>query len=111
MTAASFCTVTASTKRNAALSGNRRGAPAAYLLGLAITPLWPVGNETIRTLAIDSPREFKECYHVPGGVDLPDVDEGDVLVVAGVDYPIHYVGEWTDSAVPCLHIVVQEIKR
>lgn len=111
MSAAAFCTVTASTKRNPAPVLGRTGAPATFLASLLITPLWPVGSQTVRTLDLNSPREFKECYHVPAsGVTLPDVKEGDVLTVAGVDYPVYYVGEWTDSAIPSLHIVAQEVK-
>lgn len=111
MTAAAFCTVTASTKRNPAAVAGRIGAPATNLSSLLITPLWPVSQETIRTLDLNSPRERKECFHVPSGsTTLPDVREGDILAVAGTDYPIDWVGEWTDGDVPCLHIVVQEVK-
>ena len=111
MTARAFCTVTASTKRNAALSGGRLGAATTHLASLLITPLWPAGSETVRTLDLNSPREFKECYHVPTGTTLPDVREGDILVVSGTDYPIYFVGEWTDGDIPTLHLVVQEVKR
>jgi hypothetical protein len=107
-----MCSVVASTKRNTKPGGRRSGAAAAYLLGLKITPLWPASREVVRTLDLNSPREAKECYHVPAeGQPLPDVKEGDILVVNGVDYPIDWVGEWTDSSVPALHIVVSEVKR
>lgn len=111
MTARDFCTVTAATKRSQDLGSNRRGAPATNLNSLAITPLWPVSRETVNVLALNSPREFKECFHVPAaGGSLPDVLEGDVLTVDGSDYRIDHVGEWTDDDVPTLHIVVQEVK-
>jgi len=106
----SLCTVTASTKRNPAPVAGRIGAPVTSLSSLAVTPLWPAGAETVRTLDLNSPREFKECYHVPMTTTLPDVLEGDILVVGETDYPVHYVGEWTDDNIPCLHIVVQEVK-
>lgn len=105
----SECTVVASTKRSAA-----GDTPVAHLARILITPLWPLSPETRNTVALNSPREAKECYHVPAtGVALPDVVEGDRLVVAGTEYPVLYVAEWTgdDSDLPCLHIVVQEIKR
>jgi hypothetical protein len=106
-----FMTVEASTKRNAALSGGRTGAAVTHLVGLMVTPLWPVGRETVNLLALNSPREFKECFHVPAaGVALPDVKEGDVLTHGGADYPIDYVGEWTDGDIPTLHIVCQQVK-
>lgn len=112
MSAADFCTVTASTKRAEDLGSGRSGAPVANLASLLITPLWPLGPETVRELAINSPREFKECYHVPSGA-LPDVLEGDVLVIGSTEYPIYHVGEWTEISsgdAPCLQIVVQEVK-
>lgn len=110
MSAAAFCTVTASTKRNADLGSGRTGAPATNLASLLVTPLWPVGRETVNVLSLNSPREFKECYHVPTGATLPDVAEGDVLVHGGAEYRIAYAGEWTDGDIPTLHIVCQQVK-
>jgi hypothetical protein len=110
MSAASFCTVTASTKRGITTAG-RTAAPTSYLASILITPLWPVSAETVRTMDLNSPREMKEAYHVPlAGVALPDVKEGDVLTVGGVDYPVYSAAEWTDGDVPTLHIVVQQVK-
>lgn len=111
MSAASFCTVEASTKRRQDLGSGQIGAPITNLSSLMITPLWPVSGETIRTLDLNSPRERKECFHVPSGTTtLPDVREGDTLVVDGTSYPVDWVGEWTDGSIPALHIVVQEVK-
>lgn len=112
MTALAFCTQTASTKRNRALSGGMTGAAEEYLTSVAVTPLWPISPETSQANSINSPREFKECYHVPSSGTLPDIDEGDVLTLGGVDYPIFSVAEWTDidGGIPCLQIVVQEVK-
>ena len=111
MSAADFCTVEASTKRPEDLGSGRTGAPIAQLGALLVTPLWPVSRETISTLALNSPREFKECYHVPAaGASLPDVAEGDVLGHESVEYRVAYAGEWTDSDVPALTIVAQQIK-
>lgn len=114
MSARAFCTVTASTSRNADLGSGRTGAPATNLASLLITPLWPVERDTIQQLDINSPREYKECYHVPtNGGALPDVVEGDVLTVGAVGYRVHHVAEWPDitgGSVSSLHIVVQEIR-
>ena len=111
MSAREFCTVTASTKRTADLGSGRSGNATENLASLLITPLWPLGRQTIQQFAINSPREFKECFHVPvDGGSLPDVREGDMLVVSSVEYPIDYVAEWTDGDIPCLHIVCQEVK-
>lgn len=111
MSARSFCTVEASTKRNPAVAGNKKGAAVTNLSSLLITPLWPVSNETIRTLDLNSPREMKECYHVPAPDEaLPDVKERDILVIGSDEYPIDHVSEWTDSDVPCLQIIVGQVK-
>lgn len=107
-----FCTVRASTKRNTRLGDGERGELFTHLTRLMITPLYPLSGETARTLALNSPREAKECYHLPEqGSELPDVKEGDRLVIAGVEYPIRAVSEWNDPDLPSLHIVVGEIKR
>lgn len=108
-----FCTITASTKRATSLGSGRKGAPATHLSSLLVTPLWPLSAETIRTFDLNSPREMKECFHIPAAGDLlPDVVEGDLLTVAGTDYPIFSAAEWTPTpALPqSLHIVVQEVK-
>lgn len=111
MSARAFCTITASTKRNATVSGNQKGAAVTNLASLAITPLWPVSRETIRLLDLNSPREFKECFHCPvAGGSLPDVKENDVLVIGASQYRIDFVGEWTDADIPTLHIVASEVK-
>lgn len=111
MSARDLCTVTASTKRNADLGSGRTGAPATNLSSLLVTPLWPVGQSTVQRFALARPAETKECFHVPtAGGSLPDVVEGDVLVVSGTDYPVQHVAEWTDGDVPCLHIIVHQVK-
>jgi len=107
-----ICTVKASTKRNPDLGDGVSGPLEINLKKLMITPLYPVSGETVRTLALNSPREIKECYHVPAcGADLPDVKEGDRLIVDGMEYPISFVEEWPDPHLPSLHIVVAEVKR
>lgn len=111
MSPSDICDVAASTKRNADLGGGKKGAATTYISSLLISPLYPAGEGTIRTLNLNSPREAKECYHCPGpGATLPDVKEGDFLVVGGVTYPIRFVGEWPDEYEPALHIVVTEVK-
>lgn len=109
-----FTTVSASTTRSTTLAGNRTGAAATYLTGLLITPLWPLNASTVESLGISSPVEAKECYFVPSANEpLPDIVEGDGLIVGGVSYPIDNVSEWTAVAgLPaCLRIVVNSIKR
>ena len=110
MSARAFCTVTASTKRNPA-DGNKHTAAVTAIASLLITPLWPVGQETIRLLDLNSPREMRECFHAAlPGETLPDVKARDLLVIGSETFPIDFVGRWTDQAIPTLHIVVGEVK-
>ena len=113
MSLQSFCTITASTKRSTVDINGRKAAPTTNLSSLLITPLWPLSAETIRTFDLNSPREMKECFHIPiAGGSLPDVKEGDLLVVSSVNYPVFSAGEWTPTpGLPqSLHIIVQEVK-
>jgi len=108
-----FCTIQSSTKRNSDLGNGIRGGAVTYLTSLMITPLYPLSGQTVRMLNLSGAqlRETKECFHLPGaGSALPDVREGDRLVLDGVEYPVSYVAEWQDADLPSLHIVVGEIK-
>lgn len=112
--AASFCTQTATIKRNADLGGGITGAPVVHLASLAITPVWPIQRVDAQMqslLELASARELKECYHVPTSTTLPDVQEGDLLVLGSAEYPILHVMEWTDWDVPALQIILQEVKQ
>lgn len=110
-----FCILTASTKRNSNVGGvgsGEAGPLAPYLAGVAITPLYPVSAGTVQMLELARAREMHECYHVPlPGAALPDIAEGDSLVVGGLEYRVDSVAEWPDWEIPALHIVVAEIKQ
>ena len=59
---AHMATVTASTKRNPAISGGKRGAATENLTGLSITPLDPVTQDVIERLALESPVRLLETF-------------------------------------------------
>ena len=117
MSAQRFCTIRASTLRNPAPVAGRTGAAVLHLSRLMITPIWPLSAATLAemhdVLPLSSARLFLECYHAPlAGAALPDVRGGDRLVVAGVEYPISFVGEWAGigrNDIACLRIIVQEV--
>ena len=112
MGAENFCTVAASTRRRADLGGGMRGPAEEHIEEIMITPLWPLNADTAMSAGLNSPREAKECYHVPlAGEDLPDLVEGDLLMVAGEAYIVESVAEWGDSDIPALHIIVAKVKR
>ncbi len=105
-----FLTVTASTKRAPAVSGGKRGTPAAHLAGVACTPLDPVDAELRQRLQLNTPHELLQSF-VDGGLDIR---EGDWLVVAGEEYPIRDVEEWAwgrGLRGAYLRLVLENLKR
>jgi hypothetical protein len=108
MSASEAATLTASTKRPPAVSGGRVGSPTTKLPALFIVPLLPVGADLVEELQLQNPRELKEtCAFANVNNVLPDVAEGDILTVAGVDYLVYYVKEYTrPSEGSFLHILV-----
>ena len=54
--------LTASTKRNPAISSGKRGASTENLTGLSITPLDPVTQDVIERLALESPVRLLETF-------------------------------------------------
>ena len=79
-----LATVTASTKRPPAISSGKRGAPAAYLVGVKCTPLMPASTDLMQRAMLDTTYKLLETFTF-GDVDIV---EGDRLVIAGVEYPI-----------------------
>lgn len=107
MSARKFCTSTATiTRRNPTTE-----AIDTQATDIAVTPLWPAENATITRLELNSPREVKECYHVPAvGVALPDVQSGDRITHDGTEYALIFAGQWPHDTVPTLHIVVDKVQ-
>ena len=116
MSAVGFCTVEASVKRNPDMGGGITGAATTHIASLMITPVYPLSAAAFggvsSTVEMASARKMRECYHVPAtGTALPDIREGDLLVVGVKEYPVYYTQEWNDSSVPALQIVLQDIKQ
>lgn len=107
MSALSFCTQTASTKRSPAVAGGKVGAQVTHLTSILIMPLMPAGEDIRAEVALNSPREAKETYCCED-----DIIEGDHLVVKGVEYIIRWVGEWPwpDASENFHRLVVEEVK-
>lgn len=96
-----FMTTTASTTRNPALSGGKIGAPTTNLTNLKICPLMMPSAMQQQSLRQTTGLEgamvtFWETYteshlHTDSGVQvtqMPDIMEGDRLVVDGVTYTV-----------------------
>jgi hypothetical protein len=103
---ARWATVTASTKRATLTSGKSTGF-AASIASLKCLPLMPVDAETRNRAELSTFHEVKETY-VETGLDIKD---GDMLTVAGVDYPVRAVEEWPWRGITFLRLIVEELKR
>ena len=79
MISTALMTTTCATKRTPAMSGNKRGVPAAYLSGVPCSNSFPVDAETQRRLNLNTPYQLWVTY-VFGDYDII---EGDTLTVAG----------------------------
>lgn len=101
-----MATVLASTKRNPAAVNGKVGAPLVHLDEIRIVPLMPVSPETAEQYQLRSPRETKQTF-VEGA---SDIQEGDRLVVAGVEYVIRAVGEWTGADADYREVLVEQLK-
>jgi hypothetical protein len=89
-------TLACTTKRAPTASTDGRvGTATAYLTGLRCMPLDPNTPESMREAATDI--NYRPLFTLIDGVH--DIIEGDVLVVAGQDYPIHNVQryDWRGS--------------
>lgn len=105
--------VTASTKRPPALSGGKRGAPAAYLTGVRCLPLDTAEQQMVRTYAarsgqaLDTPLDMLQTM-VDGN---QDVKEGDILVVSGDEYPIRNINDWYWRGSKFLHLLLERLDQ
>ncbi len=106
---ARLATATASTKRNPAAVGGKVGSPVANLTGLKIVPPLPVSSEVAGRFQINSPRESKVTYIDAIADVLPDVREGDQLIVGSTTYLVQAASEWPGT-VSVLEVILSEVK-
>ena len=99
-------TVTASTKRQPAVSGGKRGPAVTQVASLTCTPLDPVDPQLRQRLALDTPHELLQAFTVE-----TDIIEGDFLVVGTEEYPIRSCAEWSWRSGKFLHLVLEDLKR
>lgn len=105
---ARMATVTASTKRQGAVSDGLAGALAESVATLKCLPLDPVSSETVQMMGLEYFAELLQTM-CEGGLDIL---AGDVLYVNSTAYKIRAVGEWhwrpTDAAT--LLLILEEVK-
>ncbi len=104
-----IATVTASTKRAAAPVSGKTSAPVTNVASLKCLPLCPVDAELQKRLGLDTPYELQQTM-TAGGVD---VRQGDLLVVASVEYPVRACEDWPWPAdgLTYRRLVVEDLKR
>jgi hypothetical protein len=101
-----FLTVTASTKRPPALVAGKRGAPVTNLATLLIGEFQPTSPEIVATMVFDGAHDILTTY-CDGAAD---VLEGDLLTVAGKDYPVRVVAHLKYRRLNMLELRVEETK-
>lgn len=107
MTLRRMLTVTASTKRAPAIASGKRGAAATNVASLLCMPLDPVDPELRQRLALNTPHELLQTMTLE-----TDIREGDILVVAGKEYPVRSCAEWIwRGGTSFRHLVVEDLKR
>lgn len=85
--------ITASTKRSPAIVNGKRGAAATHLTNLSIWPLRPVSPDMAERVGTNAPHELRVTSLTTNDAP-PDIREGDILVVDGVEYPVKTVASW-----------------
>jgi len=85
-----LATVTASTKRSGGITDGLETAYAENIASLKCLPLDPVTPDMV--LGIEG-LAWRETLQTATEGDL-DIIEGDLLVVATVEYPVRAVAEW-----------------
>ena len=100
---ARMATIVAGTLRPPVITGGKRGTLTVHLVDIRVTPLDPVDPETRQRLALQTPQELLQSF---ADGDL-DILEGDVLVVAGVEYPVRNAAEWRWRGSQFVHLILE----
>lgn len=99
-------TVTASTKRNPLVTG-KEGTPTTQEASLKCWPLAPVDGETRTRQNLNTRFEWWQTF-VEGDYDI---ENGDLLVIGAIEYPIGRCEAWPWLSTTRYHIFVSEVKR
>lgn len=109
-----MATVVASTKRMASMQAGSAGSSGVHLSQLMVYPISPMSTAmsarmdiTLLTPVLDEPYEVMQTF----AEGSPDVRKGDVLVVAGKDYPISFVEDWSFRNDRRIRIILEQPDR
>jgi len=108
-----LATATYSTTRPPAISSGKRGIPVTHLTGIKCTPIMPAitgtsANNPMPNLdpVTGQVKELWEVYaesqsHTDSGStvnQVPDIREGDFMVIGSVEYHVRRVLNWPDTS-------------
>jgi len=94
------------TKRPPALSGGARGGPVLHLSNLKCTPLDSVSAEIAMRPELQTPHVLRQTF-----IESSEIRPGDVLVVAGVEYPVKAVDPINWHGTTCSHLFLEVLQR
>jgi hypothetical protein len=101
-----MASATATVKRPAALVDGKRGAPALVAgVSLPVFPLMPLDAQTRQTIPLDTPHRLLMTYTEGSSIDL---NEGDLLVIDSVEYPVKRIARWPYDEWYYYEIIVEE---
>lgn len=98
--------VTASTKRSGGITDGLEVGYVESIASLKCFPLDPLVSELTPGIEGLGFRETLQTF-TEGSLDIV---EGDLLVVATVEYPVRSVSEWTWKDAEYKHLLLEEIK-
>ena len=104
---ARLASVTASTKRSAGVVNGLEAAYTESIASLKCLPLDPVDPNLAQVDGLAWHELLQTA--VEGGLD---VQEGDILVVATIEYPIRAVSDWTwpPDTLPYQVLIIEDVK-
>lgn len=103
--------VSASTKRQPPMVGQKRGAAVPHLEHLRCTPLDPAETEKARDVAFRLRQVLKSPFELLQTItEAKDIVEGDVLVVNDREYPIRAVSKWEWRGTSYYTLLVEDSK-
>lgn len=101
-----MATDSATVKRPPAISSGKRGAPVVIAgLTLAILPIMPLDPQVRPSIPGDTPHQLYVTYTEGTTINL---QEGDLLIVDAVEYPIRRIAMWPYDDATYYEIVIEK---
>jgi hypothetical protein len=102
-----MATRTCSVKRSPSIVNGKRGIPEVIHADIPCTPLDPISRELAQRYLLQTPVDMYVTYL---NADY-DIDEGDFLVMDGMDLPVKAASKWDFRNAKHLEVVVEKQKN